>query len=103
MVREWEELEREPNLFQDVAGYYPSQYNMAEGGPPVAARAVMTTSSLFRVLGARFDVPISDVLFGHAGDGDDAASRGGTATRTTSQPADARRAICSMVASTSCV
>jgi putative ABC transport system permease protein len=54
MVREWEELERESNLFRDVAGYYPSQYNMAEGGPPIAARAVMTTSSLFRVLGANF-------------------------------------------------
>jgi len=56
MVREWEEMEREPNLFQDVGGYYLSQYNMAEGGPPLAARATMTTSSLFRVLGAKFAV-----------------------------------------------
>jgi putative ABC transport system permease protein len=56
MVREWEELEREPNLFQDVAGYYLTQYNLAEGGPPIAARTTMTTASLFRVLGVRFAV-----------------------------------------------
>jgi putative ABC transport system permease protein len=54
MVREWEELERETDTFDSVAGYYPSQYNMADGGPPEAIRACMTTSSLFRVLGAKF-------------------------------------------------
>jgi len=54
MVREWEELERETTTFESVAGYYPSQYDLAEGGPPEAVRACMTTSSLFRVLGAKF-------------------------------------------------
>jgi GntP family gluconate:H+ symporter len=35
-----------------------------------------------KVLAARFDVPISDVLFGHVEDGDHGGSAGGTATRT---------------------
>jgi gluconate:H+ symporter, GntP family len=35
-----------------------------------------------KVLGARFDVPISDVLFGHVEDEDEGGSGGGTATRT---------------------
>jgi gluconate:H+ symporter, GntP family len=35
-----------------------------------------------KVLGARFDVPISDVLFGHVEEGEDGGSGGGTATRT---------------------
>ncbi|MBC8165732.1 MAG: ABC transporter permease, partial [Bryobacteraceae bacterium] len=54
MVREWEELERESDVFAAVAGYYPSQYNLTTGGPPSAIPANMTTASLFSVLGARF-------------------------------------------------
>ncbi|MCB1019715.1 MAG: ABC transporter permease [Acidobacteria bacterium] len=52
--REWEELSRETEIFDSVAGWYPSQYNYAEGGEPIVLRSCMTTASLFRV----FRVPM---------------------------------------------
>jgi putative ABC transport system permease protein len=49
--REFEELTRRQDLFDSVAAYYPTQYNIADGGPPESAPSVMTTASLFRTLG----------------------------------------------------
>jgi putative ABC transport system permease protein len=49
--REFEEFNRQPDLFESVAAYYPSQYNIADGGPPESAVAAMSTASLFRTLG----------------------------------------------------
>jgi putative ABC transport system permease protein len=53
MSREWEEFNRADSIFEGVAAWYPSQYNLAEGGPPEAVVACMTTGNLFRVLGVR--------------------------------------------------
>lgn len=53
MVREWEELDRDRELFDGVAGWYPSQYSVMNAGKPEVWRACMTTANLFRVLGAR--------------------------------------------------
>jgi putative ABC transport system permease protein len=50
--REWEELDRDSSLFDGVAAWYPSQYNLSDGsGPPEVLTACMTTANLFRVLG----------------------------------------------------
>lgn len=49
--REWEELDRDKDLFEGVAAWYPSQYNLSEGGRPEVLTACMTTANLFRVLG----------------------------------------------------
>jgi putative ABC transport system permease protein len=51
--REFEELERRRDLFESVAAYYPTQYNIADGGPPESAPSVMMTAGLFRTLGVR--------------------------------------------------
>jgi len=51
MPREWEELERDKDLFDEIAAYYPSQYNVTSSGPPEAVPAMMITGNLFRVLG----------------------------------------------------
>ncbi|MCU1325675.1 MAG: hypothetical protein JWN34_1045 [Bryobacterales bacterium] len=51
MSREWEELDRARSIFEGVAAWYPSQYNLAEGGAPESVSACMTTGNLFRVLG----------------------------------------------------
>lgn len=53
MVREWEELDRDHELFDGVAGWYPSQYSVLNAGKPEVWRACMTTANLFRVLGVR--------------------------------------------------
>jgi putative ABC transport system permease protein len=52
--REFEEFNRRSELFESVAAYYPSQYNLADGGPPESASTAMTTASLFRTLGVRW-------------------------------------------------
>lgn len=50
--REWEELDRDQSIFDGVAAWYPSQYNLSDGGgPPEVLTACMTTANLFRVLG----------------------------------------------------
>jgi putative ABC transport system permease protein len=49
--REWEELDRDTDLFEGVAAWYPSQYNVTGGGTPEVLTACMTTANLFRVLG----------------------------------------------------
>jgi len=49
--REWEDLDRDAQLFEGVAAWYPSQYNLSEGGAPEVLTACMTTANLFRVLG----------------------------------------------------
>ncbi|MFN7934728.1 MAG: ABC transporter permease [Bryobacteraceae bacterium] len=48
---EWEELNREQRIFEGVAAWYPSQYNLSHGGSPEVLTACMTTANLFRVLG----------------------------------------------------
>jgi len=53
--REWEEMQRETDLFDSVAGWYPSQYNYSEDGNPAVFSACMTTASLFRV----FRIPMA--------------------------------------------
>jgi predicted permease len=53
MPREWEDLDRDRSVFDGVAAWYPSQYNISAGGPPEVVRACMTTANLFRVLGVR--------------------------------------------------
>ncbi len=52
-AHEWEELQRDEATFEGVAAYYPSQYNLADGGPPESVAAAMTTGNLFDVLGVR--------------------------------------------------
>ncbi|MEZ5398382.1 MAG: ABC transporter permease [Bryobacteraceae bacterium] len=53
--REWEELDRDSSLFEGVAAWYPSQYNLSDGsGSPEVLAACMTTANLFRVLGVDF-------------------------------------------------
>lgn len=54
MPREWEELNQDSLTFDGVAAWYPSQYNLTEGGAPEVVRACMTTANLFRVLGVGF-------------------------------------------------
>lgn len=49
--REWEELDRDTDLFEGVAAWYPSQYNVTGAGTPEVLTACMTTANLFRVLG----------------------------------------------------
>ncbi|MBS1826823.1 MAG: ABC transporter permease [Acidobacteria bacterium] len=48
---EWEELDRDRRIFDGVAAWYPSQYNLSHGGTPEVVSACMTTANLFRVLG----------------------------------------------------
>jgi hypothetical protein len=42
-------LERNKDLFEGVATYYPSQYNVTSSGPPEAVPAQMITGNLFQV------------------------------------------------------
>ncbi len=53
MPREWEELERDKSIFDEIATYYPSQYNVTSSGPPEAVPAMMISGNLFDVLGVR--------------------------------------------------
>jgi putative ABC transport system permease protein len=50
-ARELQTLKAESKLFESVAAYYPSQYNMTGSGPPEAVLCTITTESLFDVLG----------------------------------------------------
>ena len=53
-LREYRLLVQETRLFEGLAAYYPSQYNLpAGGGAPEALPATICTSNLFDVLGAR--------------------------------------------------
>ena len=52
--REIEELQRESQVFDFVAAYYLSQYNVTGEGAPEAAPCAINTHQLFSVLGARF-------------------------------------------------
>jgi putative ABC transport system permease protein len=59
MPREWEELDRDHDTFEGVAGWYPSQYNLSADGKPEVVRACMTTANLFRVLGVNLSLGTS--------------------------------------------
>lgn len=48
MPREWEELERNKDLFDGVATYYPS-HNVTSSGPPEAVPAQMIPGNPFQV------------------------------------------------------
>lgn len=52
--REWEELNRDSQMFEGVAAWYPSQYNLSYAGSAEVVTACMTTANLFRVLGVKF-------------------------------------------------
>lgn len=52
--REWEELDRDSKVFEGVAAWYPSQYNLSYAGSAEVLTACMTTANLFRVLGVKF-------------------------------------------------
>ena len=52
--REIEDLQRQSELFEGVAAYYHSQYNITGDGPPEAVPCAIGTHQLFEVLGARF-------------------------------------------------
>jgi putative ABC transport system permease protein len=51
MPREWEALDHDRLVFEGMAAWYPSQYNLSVDGRPEVVRACMTTANLFRVLG----------------------------------------------------
>jgi putative ABC transport system permease protein len=52
--REVRDIARESLLIEDLAAYYPSQYNATGGGIPEALTCIVATHNLFRVLGVRF-------------------------------------------------
>jgi len=52
--REIEDIQRDGRVFQGLAGYYHSQYNVTGDGPPEAAATAIGTHQLFSVVGARF-------------------------------------------------
>jgi putative ABC transport system permease protein len=54
-LREYRLLQQETRLFEGLAAYYPSQYNLpaGAGGAPEALPATICTANLFDVLGAR--------------------------------------------------
>jgi predicted permease len=88
-LREYRTLERDARIFDGVAAYYPSQYNLTtSGGPPEALPSTISTANLFEVLGTtpivgstwpraadfqrRFHVVLSDGLWRRAFGGDPA-------------------------------
>ena len=52
--REVEDLRRQSQVFESVASYYLSQYNVTGDGPPEAVPCAIGSHDLFEVLGARF-------------------------------------------------
>ena len=52
--REVEGFQSQTDVFEDVAAYYLSQYNITGDGPPEAVPCAIGTSNLFEVLGSRF-------------------------------------------------
>jgi putative ABC transport system permease protein len=50
-LREFKALTGETAIFDDVAAYYPSQYNVTGGGRPEAIPTTISTHNLLRVLG----------------------------------------------------
>lgn len=52
-AREVRDLGRDSRLIEDLAGYYPSQYNVTGGAAPEALTCIIATHNLFRVLGVR--------------------------------------------------
>ncbi len=50
-LREFKALTRETAILDDVAAYYPSQYNVTGGGRPEAIPTTIGTHNLLRVLG----------------------------------------------------
>lgn len=52
-AREVRALQQDSRVFDGVAAFYPSQYNMSGEGPPESVVTMIGTSSLFAVLGAR--------------------------------------------------
>ena len=50
-LREFKALVGETAIFDDVAAYYPSQYNVTGGGRPEAIPTTIATHNLLRVLG----------------------------------------------------
>lgn len=52
--REIEDLQRDSEVFEHVAAYYHSQYNVTGDGPPEAAPCTINSHQLFEVLGVRF-------------------------------------------------
>ena len=52
--REIEDLQRDSEVFETIAAYYHSQYNVTGDGPPEAAPCAINTHQLFEVLGVRF-------------------------------------------------
>lgn len=52
--REIEALQRDSRIFDTVASYYLSQYNVTGDGAPEAVPCAITSHHLFEVLGARF-------------------------------------------------
>lgn len=51
--REIQELQAEATIFEDLAAYYHSRYNVSGDGPPEAAACAINTHNLFDVLGAK--------------------------------------------------
>jgi putative ABC transport system permease protein len=49
--RELREIARDSRVIEDLAAFYPSQYNITGGGPPEALVTTIGTSNLFRVFG----------------------------------------------------
>jgi putative ABC transport system permease protein len=49
--REVRDLPRDSRLIADLAGYYPSQYNVTGGSVPEALTCIITSQNLFRILG----------------------------------------------------
>jgi putative ABC transport system permease protein len=50
-LREYRDLSRDARTFEAWGAYYPSQYNVAGGGPPEALTCTIGSSTLFHVLG----------------------------------------------------
>lgn len=49
--REIRDIGRDSRLVEEIAGYYPSQYNLTGGAIPEALTCIITTHNLFRILG----------------------------------------------------
>lgn len=50
---EVQDLNERARLFEGFAAYRPTQWNIAEGGPPIAAPGTIATHNLFGLLGGR--------------------------------------------------
>jgi len=65
-LREYRALERDTRIFDGLAAYYPSQYNLTtSGGPPEALPSTISTANLFDVLGT---TPIAGTTWPRAAD-----------------------------------